>query len=78
MLPHTLQRRDFLAVGAAVIDFGKIPTRKAGKAFFRLLRPPRLGAGQGRRAGIANFSPFLLAPEPHWGYNRATVGSGPG
>jgi len=46
MLPHTLQRRDFLAVGAAVIDFGKIPTRKAGKAFFRLLRPPRLGAVQ--------------------------------
>ena len=31
MLAHTMQRRDFLALAAAVIDFGKIPTRKAGK-----------------------------------------------
>ncbi len=31
MLPHAMQRRDFLALAAAVIDFGKIPARKVGK-----------------------------------------------
>ena len=31
MLTHTMPRRDFLALAAAVIDVGKIPTRKVGK-----------------------------------------------